>query len=51
MNIRVHGSRGSHPVATTPDRIVEIQKELFNMFQESKARTWDEFSKYLAELK
>jgi len=48
MNIRVHGSRGSHPVATTTDRIVEIQKELFNMFQESKARTWDEFSKYLS---
>ncbi len=49
MIIRVHGSRGSHPVATTPQRIEEIQKSLFEMFHESKARTWNEFSKYLSQ--
>lgn len=49
MIIRVHGSRGSHPVATTPSRIENIKKDLFQLFKESGAGTWDEFQEYLKD--
>jgi len=48
MIVRVHGSRGSHPVSTTPARIEELQKSLWHLAQECKAKTWDEFQSFLA---
>ncbi|MEO5667496.1 MAG: MBL fold metallo-hydrolase [Bdellovibrionota bacterium] len=47
MIVRVHGARGSHPVPTTNHRIEELQKSLWDLAQESKANTWDEFKRFI----
>ena len=49
MIIRVHGSRGSHPVATMPSRVEELKKNLFELFKESNAQSFEEFQSFLSE--
>jgi phosphoribosyl 1,2-cyclic phosphodiesterase len=48
MIVRVHGSRGSHPVSTSPARIEEIQKNIWMMARENKAETWEDFRSFLS---
>ncbi len=47
MIVRVHGARGSHPVPTPPRRIEELQRSLWDLAQESEAKSWDEFKRFI----
>ena len=47
MILRVHGARGSHPVPTPNRRIEELQRSLWELAQESKAKTWEEYKRFI----
>ena len=42
MRLKFHGGRGSHPVSTTPTRIQEITKNVWEFGQKGKFKTWTE---------
>src|SRR5687768_3918691 len=50
MQLKFHGARGSHAVCTTPRRVEEIIKSVWELAQSHPAKNWQDFRRKLEEL-